>query len=752
MLQHKQLSNETQLIVANLKKNLADRGYFPILLVSSLYALRPEAESHLVQALTRYTVDLSEYLNPSQIAMLQEEFSSLIIGDIWEHPSKETVYNSVEFGREFFELCRHLSNPKQGESVYFPHAASGPFLLNLDLEGSQGFESDEALWALSQIRLKTLEKTAEISLGKTDLKGQHFDHIFYPLLLSAKREEDKSHAEEITNLFTEHLNDGGHMVCVLLPGFAFRNDRHWIACRRAIVELGFSATLINLPNGLLSPHTSVGICILMLQNDKRGEIRLVDATYSRFATKQGVRSLLNLEAVKALLSEAQSEHIWSGISAELNDNYSFWPGDYLTICRASMLEPGDKFYALGDLLEFVKTPTRSISKCTPRGLRISDLKESYHACDIEVSSLDKGDSRLREVVTEDCLVISYFSGKIKVGRLLGVSPENPVSLGVYIYPVRCTQPQVITEEYLLRAILSELTLKQADAKAKGGILTRLDRQDLMSLQVIVPSLSKQGEQCHADAIEAMRQAGLDVERCNEEFRRDMHLKKHAIGQSLFNLNNWWTLLKDAREKNNGCLEDRQSIGTQLTVADVCNHLDTIISKLSVQLSKFDTGYGLSKTEFRLLPFLQTYVAAHQSPLFSFEFSPADELKDCSILFSEEALSMVLDNILSNAATHGFEGQAKPNNTVRIELSLSGTDCIVSVSNNGRPLAEGFGVQDVFRYGQSSGESHQHFGIGGYEIQKLMHEFNAEVKFYSEPEAKFPVMYQLIFRQTKLTQD
>lgn len=111
--------------------------------------------------------------------------------------------------------------------------------------------------------------------------------------------------------------------------------------------------------------------------------------------------------------------------------------------------------------------------------------------------------------------------------------------------------------------------------------------------------------------------------------------------------------------------------------------------------------------------------------------------------------MVLDNILSNAATHGFEGQAKPNNQVRIELSLSGTDCIVRVSNNGCPLADGFSSQDVFRYGQSSGKSHQHFGIGGYEVLRLMREFGADAEFISTPTNDFPVEYKLIFRNTNL---
>lgn len=753
MQQHMQLSEVAQAIVSKLKKSLTPQGHFSSQMVASLYALRPEAEPRLVQALSGQIIDLSEHLDTKEVASLQAEFPALLSGEAWDHPTKDPIGDTVELGAEIAKLCADLTQCTEGDSVYYPHAGSGSFLLDLGLDyGGKGFESNETLWAISQIRLKTLGHSAEISLGEPELGEQRFDRIFMPLRLTADRKVEKNFAEELTSLGSEHLAEGGLMACVLLPGFAFHSHGHWRACRQAIVEAGLSLTLISLPNRLMLPYTSVGLCVLVLHNDKQGQIRLVDASDSRFVSKKHVGYRLELEAVKTLLSQTDSDKVWQGHASELNDKASLWPGDYLSICHASMLREGEQFYTLSDLVELIDTKPRGQIQRKLRCLRLSNLNLSFLACDIEAINLPWVERPARHFVTEDCLLFAYLEGRIKVGRLIGASPEQPVALIGNIFAFRLLRPDLITQKYLLRALSSGLSYKQADALAKGTALRRFESQEFLSLQVIVPdSLDQQNEEYHAEAVEAMRQAGLDVELCQEEFRRDMHLKKHAIGQSLFNLNNWWTLLKMTRQNHHGRLEDTMPLGegSPLTVADVYTNLESIISKLSKQLSKFDTGYGLSKTEFDLLPFLQSYIAKHQNPVFNLALTAINETMPCPVLFSTEALAMVLDNILSNAATHGFGGQAQPRNTVRIELSQSGTDYIVSVSNNGRPLREDFCVQDVFRYGQSSGESHQHCGIGGYEVFKLMREFGATVEFISTPEAEYPVEYRLIFHSTNI---
>lgn len=211
MLQHQSLSEATRQIIAKLKGIMSIEA-----LIASLYALRPEAEPQFVQALSGQIIVLSEYLSVSEIATLQAEFPSLLVGEAWEQSTREPIGGWVELGAELAELCAELANPKQGDSLYYPYAANGSFLLHLGLDkGGKGFETNEVLWAISQIRLKTLGHTAEICLGKPALGRQGFDCIFSQCIVALERGSEAPFVEELTNLFTRHLNEGGRMACVV---------------------------------------------------------------------------------------------------------------------------------------------------------------------------------------------------------------------------------------------------------------------------------------------------------------------------------------------------------------------------------------------------------------------------------------------------------------------------------------------------------------------------------------------------------
>ena len=68
-----------------------------------------------------------------------------------------------------------------------------------------------------------------------------------------------------------------------------------------------------------------------------------------------------------------------------------------------------------------------------------------------------------------------------------------------------------------------------------------------------------------------------------------------------------------------------------------------------------------------------------------------------------------------------------------------------VSNNGEPLHKELDANGVFKYGNTTSNSLDgHFGIGGYEIWKLMKDFNGTAEIISAPELNFTVSYKLTF--------
>ena len=110
----------------------------------------------------------------------------------------------------------------------------------------------------------------------------------------------------------------------------------------------------------------------------------------------------------------------------------------------------------------------------------------------------------------------------------------------------------------------------------------------------------------------------------------------------------------------------------------------------------------------------------------------------------------MDNISSNACSHGFKGREKEKNIIRIIAEIKGQDLIIRVDNNGKPMPVGMTAEKVFTYGDTTEEgSDEHGGLGCYQIKDLMTKFGGEVELELNPEADFPVAYKLVFRDVNI---
>lgn len=426
-----------------------------------------------------------------------------------------------------------------------------------------------------------------------------------------------------------------------------------------------------------------------------------------------------------------------------------------------------------------------------RVLSLTDLSDNYLNCDIDAQSLPKKKGIGRKIITEDCLVMSFLGGIVYVGRVHGVTTENPLVLGFCVHAFRMRETEktysltgneissnrkvssIITEDYLLRSLveaksqLTELPQVRIIPLLGSLLLPPVAFDAIIKVRCSVPNLTEQFKRYKADVVDSLKAADLRIQKAYDEYRKDVRMKKHAIGQTVFNLKNWWDNLNLARQKGNGVVSDVDTIGVtrKIAVAEIYQKLDITMSKLSTQLDKFDSGYGLSREEFALPTFLEQYIAENRSPDFTFEYNAnayrwnnegetndTNVIKQPSIIFSKEALTMVLDNIVNNACTHGFQGRLNEQNKIKLAIQAQGTDYILIVANNGAPLKDDFQKEDVFVYGQTSGEAKEHFGIGGYEIKRLMNEFEGDVELLANSDSEFPIAYKLIFHNTHLTND
>ncbi len=827
MTQFSVLTPEAKTIVINFFKAQLKKSIFcepDKQLMASLYSLMPEADSKVTGLLNQYTVSLSDLIPQSHIDILKSEYPA-VVKFCYDHKNYAGI--STRRGDEFhipqslIDLCMEIAKPKAGSSVFVPYSGDGSFAYHVTDCKVDGFESNEISWAFSQILLHSQNAAASIILRNSlDSGSKQYAYIFsFPPMRS--RRDGREVVDMLYNLITKQLQEDGELYCILPMSFCTASSS-WFDVRKIFEDYRgqYSVLVISLPSVLL-PMSGVSICLLHVKKNHKDIVALMDATGDEFYTRRDVSGhkehTLKVQSIIETINSQDEKYVWVGKSTQLTGDISLLPSRYLIPQYLPQAKKGEKNLKLSDVIQIVPltrrdeellqiiakrnqlvhSSTREVDSierdkvfakyrelekqgCPLIGMK--ELSSSYLNCNINRDMLETSTRVESQILTSDCLLVGFIGGKFKVGRLHGVTPNSPVALRNEVIPIKISS-DVITEDFLLRSIVSEQSERQARMLSTGVTITRLSRQDFLSIVITVPILIEQQNALYKeDTRSSLTDADRKIIESYEEFRKDMHMKKHAIGQTLFNLNNWWDALLQARKEGNGIVSDDATTGRirKISVASIYDSIQKAINQLQQQINKFDRGNGLAVKKFALTEFIEDYISRKQSPLFTFFYEETlhhasqtlpeveyDEIigeyrETGNIILNEgepieyvefapEALEIIFDNIVSNACCHGFKDRT--NNVIKIELKTEGDNYIIVVSNNGSAIHTQIKPEEVFVYGKTSkmgkgsekGETH--FGIGGYEVQKLMREFGGNAEFISDTESDFPVSYKLIFYNT-----
>ena len=587
------------------------------------------------------------------------------------------------------------------------------------------------------------------------------------------------------------FTNSGKCLDFILPSDYLHDKNFWDYFKLMFQEdkdyLKFNATLISLPS-MDWGETYVDTFLLHIEKNKGniGIIRLVDATAPEFYqkggfTKEGTKALFEPDGNKDKFSITNSDHyktaslnvdllmeVINNKEEECMHYTKFFainkhvPHQYLIDKKLPDLQEGEKYIVLKKLIDVANS--KSIEEGELPLLDTSLLYDKYMDCIINPSNIATkeigkepklwSDSPSYFTTEEPCLVAGIDENHLKVGKLNDI--EQPIAFKDGITPFRVNK-EIVTEDYLLRELAKEYCTTQA-LMLSDRDHDILDPEYFLEIKIAVPSMKEQERRCKEDiqkSLEETRKYLKDADRqllqSAEEFKRDVHMKKHAIGQTLFNLNNWWDLLQKARKEGNGIVDESHEDGKfrKTKVVDIYSNIHMALEKLQMQVDSFWRADGLQVESMSLTTFVKEYVKEHQSPLFAYEYDSISTLANNNVpkvAFSKQALTMVFDNIINNACSHGFENKASESNIVKIEVQMDNGLPYIVISNNGNPVHEKISSEDVFTYGRSSKSGQTHYGIGGYEVRNLMREFQGEAEFISTPQEDFPVSYKLSFRE------
>lgn len=535
-------------------------------------------------------------------------------------------------------------------------------------------------------------------------------------------------------------------------------------------KIAFNATFINLGK-IYYAANSVNCFFLHIEKgkDNDGMIRFFDASSAEFYE----HSNLKVDFLMDMLckEECNSKYEQRVHYTQIASSNGRVANQYFIDKKLPKLSEEEKYIPIGELVDVIESVNYESLLSDPslnwnesvygpiRGTYVQGerLSDDYLNCDINLKNdISSAFCIGKKIVKSPCLVVGTTAtgaltfGKIKIKDKYILVDEDIIALKI--------KSNAITEDYLLRELTKDYcTMQVAMLSYIQGSETEkfFDIKNIVDVKIAVPSIEQQKCICMEERLSqtqaSLHQAEKEKEKTAEEFKRDVHMKKHAIGQTLFNLSNWWDLLQKARKEGNGIVDESQCVGKfrKTKVVDIYSNIQRTLEKLQMQVDSFWRADGLQVESISLTTFVKEYVKEHQSPLFVYEYDSISTLANNNVpkvAFSKQALTMVFDNIINNACSHGFENKASESNIVKIEVQMDNGLPYIVISNNGNPVHEKISSEDVFTYGRFSKSGQTHYGIGGYEVRNLMREFQGEAEFISTPQEDFPVSYKLSFRE------
>lgn len=713
----------------------------------------------------------SEY---SGLRLLQDAVNNLL--PVYKTSKKElidtilaTIYIGGTLGKqgldtepnEIASLMAYLAKSLGVKSVYDPFAGIASIATSPEFQGIffKGSELSIAAADIANLRLALNGKpmTVERMDSFRNWDNLSFDDALVsvpPYAMSLKGYEfyRGTSATRSEDFILEQIIERYDIrkAIVLLPLHRFASSYENEASRKYLVKMGMLEMVISLPSTSLF-GTNIPTVIVVVNKDRSEEdgenvtfISLLDCVVSDARGK----SHINLPKAKRLVSSKEGTHVttvnWSEIVERHNSNLN--PGEYLLEKTLSELSTDDRYFLPSlSLIERKPTIPALGNKKTVIGLK--DLEDEFSFSKEGVKPTSVISSRYYEI-NEPSILVGLSSSHLKVG--IAFPTETPLYVSAEIASLK-VDDLWINPEYLLLELTKPYVQEQIRLlgydRSFGKIISIL-----REIRIIAPSRDVQQKIVNQAKDIILAKYQHVISSSQRDFRQDVHIKRHAMGQTIQTVGNWWKVLETARSKGDLISEEALVGGGDISLGEVLDNIKSYIARVKIQIDKLDRGYKAQPVKIDLIDFIEIYMSTHKSPVFHYSYldyeTDLDESSpkkpEYNVLFPSEVLTIILNNIVSNASSHGFGNTVSQANLVKFAIENVGGSFVVSIANNGKPCPPDMTPEQMIKYGESS-DLKYHCGIGGYEINQLMTDFGGSLEIILEAEAEFPVEYRLTFK-------
>lgn len=729
------------------------------------------ADQAILEALSKYVADFYvDALKETELVFLANHFSEVSesIFDCLYHNLRTTLDFSLEKPSKVAYDTLTTAKIGTGKTIFIANSGFGDIAMLFPGCTIKGYSSEEEIcknkvWALGQIRLFAAGIKSEIKQYSKDTENSQYMADIDIAIFGATENSSCIKAEM---LFTFMPQNSESML--------FMN-------KREAVDL----SLANFTTKLAKDKQIYSIVSL----------KETEETQARSTEKR-----IFLHVNKAVNSSICIKNAVTGketkISPDLLNPEILWPSYYLTakpkegmslseIVSFQDLKPKNKedivfkktrFNDEKECIEWILSDKeKNILVVAPTNLstRYEDAKlckENLHPAGTPLFEKQLG---LLSNIMQPCVLLFGRKDKLVAGYIKDLPSEGIVAYWLFA----CLVPKEgIDVRYVAALLLTPEVRNQIISICEGEVDAQLF--PLIMDKIIVPNHTDLERatflsEANYNAFESSRK---ELEQEHESYIKAVRMRKHALTQSASAIEATFYALNAYRERQNGTISDNERISRikQTTVKDAFEYLSMATKDLLVKLDHIaDVEYTFTKPEW-INPeeFVESYIQKHENGWVNFKpvvkwakgHNLADkDLTDLSeeiilhkgdpiytMMFPRDALKQILDNIVSNAISHGFKDESRHDYQLRFSWETDGTALKICVENNGAPIPSDRSTSSLLEYGVSTSlNSNGHHGIGCNEIDSIMRKYDGKIELVSSPDDEFRVKYILTFNRTNI---
>ena len=669
-------------------------------------------DQNILEALSKYTAAFyTNALNEEEMDFLANHFSKVstfIFNNFADKYTKGWIGRPTQ---KVYEIIEKLKKVEAGKTIFIGGAGLCDMALlfpNCTIKGYSEYDffeehiGDKEMWALGQIRLFAAGIKSEIKPFHEDTKNSQYmsdvdiaifdtaDRYSYPFSNGSEHLFQYMKPNSKFLLFLDKQNAAGNSMAGLTKMLVEKK------CIYSIVSF-------EEPNAIFGTNTTkttICVCankavsnVVCIKNDATGDLiqlsaNMLDPTilwpsyYLTAKSKEGI-ALSEIVSFQDLKPKNMEDIVFK--KTTFNDEKE---------CIEWILSDKEK-----NIL--VVAPTNLSTRYEDAKL----CKENLHPAGDPLFEKQLG---LLCNIMQPCVLLYGRKDKLVAGYIKDLPSEGIVAYRQFA----CLVPKEgIDVRYVAALLLTPEVKNQIMSICEGEVDAQLF--PLIMDKIIVPNHTDLERatflsEANYNAFESSRK---ELEQEHKSYIKAVRMRKHALTQSASSIEATFYALNAYRERKNGTISDNERISriAQTTVKDAFEYLSMATKDLLVKLDHIaDVEYTFTKPEW-INPeeFVESYIQKHENGWVNFKpvvkwakgHNLADkDLIDLSgetilhkgepiytMMFPRDALKQILDNIVSNAISHGFIDKSYHNYQLRFSWETDGTALKMCVENNGAPI-------------------------------------------------------------------